>query len=225
MAAPAVHPTTLAVYGRLPEFYRLADAELDWPLLRFLSLLGDQLGELADLLERIDYVGPDEGGEPGDSSDLVDPSRADDAWLGWLAQLVGVKLAPRLTPTERRDAVLYASAGWRAGTKTGVGDAAKSVLTGDRYARIYPQQVPAGDGLTLADGGQWDLTVVTRTSETPSPELVLDTVVAKGAKPAGVVLHHLPYSASWAQIEALGSWAAVEARGSWRALEETAIGG
>lgn len=95
---PAVHPRTQRIYDRLPDLYRAADADQagDLPFLRFLSLLGDQAGALEDLYDRINYVPPDEGGPEDGTSDLVDPARADGAWLTWLAQLVGITVA-RLT--------------------------------------------------------------------------------------------------------------------------------
>ena len=220
MAQPAVHETTLELYRRLPAFYRTADGgQVDWPLLRYLSLLGDQLGELSDLQTRIDYVAPDDGGAPGDTSDLSDPATADQAWLPWLAQHLGVVLPPRLTEAEKRDAVAYASAGWRAGTKTAVADAAKTVLTGSKYARLYDHATTRIDAGTAT---VWDVLIVTRPSETPDVQAVLDTVVAKGAKPAGVELHHEAYSASWATLETQRpTWADWEAAGSWQNLEET----
>lgn len=222
---PDVHPTTLAIYGRLEEFRRDADARLGYPLLRWLSLLGDQAGEISDLFDRIDVLPVEDGGDPDATSALTDPTAADAAWLPWLAQFVGVQLDESMTEAEQRDAVRYASSGLRAGTKTGVAAAAKTVLTGGKYAKVYDHAVPNAGG-TLDPGSQWDVTIVTRTSETPDPALVLATVVAKGAKPVGDVLHHQPYSATWAQIEAaFPTWADIEAAGTWRAVEEAGIGG
>jgi hypothetical protein len=66
--------------------------------------------------------------------------------------------------------------------------------------------------------------IVTRESETPDPAAVLAAIVAKNTKPAGVTLHHLSYSASWATLQAdLPTWAAIEARGPWWAIEETGL--
>jgi hypothetical protein len=221
---PDVHPTTERLYDQLPELYRRADDDQadgpnGYPLLRFLSLTGDLLGDLEDLIDRIQYIPTDEGGAPGDTSDLADADAADEAWLTWLAQLVGVRLEPKLTTAEKRDAVRYASAGWRAGTKTAVADAAKTVLTGTKYARVYDHATTRQNAGTQS---QWDVLIVTRPSETPDVGLVLATVVAKGAKPAGVVLHHEAYSATWATLAtARPAWADWHAAASWRDLEET----
>lgn len=155
-----------------------------------------------------------------DTSDLVDPDTADNDWLDWLGQLVGVqKMDPALTLTERRDAVRYAASGWRAGTKTAVANAAKSVLTGTQYAKVYDHATSISNAGTAS---AWDVLVVTRTSETPSVDTVLTTINRKNAKPAGVVLHHEAYEATWDLLEShYASWDAIEAVGSWDALQET----
>lgn len=98
---PDVSATTERLYGSLPAFYRDADEPLDWPLLRYLSLLGDQLGDLEELVDRIDFVRAEDVGSAGDTSDLVDPATADAAWLPWLAQLVGI--AARRAPFSLTD--------------------------------------------------------------------------------------------------------------------------
>lgn len=214
MARPAVSATTEALYAAIPERIRLEDElqDPDWPLLRYLSLIGDQLDEVVVLIDRVDYVTVNDGGAVGDTSDLADPATADVGWLDWLGQLVGVRLAPALTEAERRDAVAFSSSGWRAATKGAVADAARSALTGTRYVHILDHY--AGD--------PWRVEVRTRTSETPSVPAVLEAIVAKGAKPAGVELVPTAYDATWAQLEALRpTWADWEAAGSWALLEET----
>lgn len=159
---------------------------------------------------------------PSRTSDLVDPAGADDAWLPWLGQLLGVTLPPSLSPAERRDAVTFASSGFRSGTKGAVADAARSVLTGTRYARVYDHSIPVNGVLT--PGGQWDVTIVTRATETPATADVVAAVVRKAAKPAGVKLYTVPYAASWDTIEAqLPSWDAWEARGSWDRVQEAGL--
>lgn len=97
MTRPTVTPAAERMYGRLPELYRGADEQQPdgpdgYPLLRFLSLIGDQIGALETLYDRIDFATADEGLVAGDTSDLVDPTVADDDWLHWLAQLVGIQL-------------------------------------------------------------------------------------------------------------------------------------
>lgn len=67
MTRPVVHPTTERIYARLPEFLRSSDERLSdgpdgYPLLRYLSLILDQLGVVDDLVDRIDYRMPADGG-------------------------------------------------------------------------------------------------------------------------------------------------------------------
>lgn len=158
----------------------------------------------------------------GTTSDLVNPDTADDEWLDWLGQLVGVRLAPTLDHAARVDAVKYASAGWQAGTKTAVANAAKTALTGSKYAAVYDHSTDQVNGLGTA--GIWDVLVVTRVSETASTAAVLAAIVAKGAKPAGVTLHIRAYQATWAQIESeYPTWAAISAAGSWANIEEAGL--
>lgn len=207
------------LWERLPDHYRAADAQqgdrvllTDHPMYRWLAGICSQLSQVDTLINRLDV-------EVDGRSDLTDPASADIAWLEWLAQLVGVTLDPALSDAEKRDAVLFGSSGWRAGTKVAVGDAAKTVLTGEKRVRIYDHTVFAP-----GDGGVWDVLVMTRPSETPDVALVLDTIVRKRAKPAGVVLHHRAYEASWDTVEAvLPSWDAIEAAGSWTSVQEAGL--
>lgn len=216
MTRPDVAELTDRLYGRLPELYRLGDARQDdgpdgWPLLRWLSLTVDQAAEVDVLADRFD---PAVDG----TSDLVDPDTAEAAWLPWLGQLVGAKLSPNLTEAETRDAIANPASGWLAGTKPALAAAARTALTGSRYAEVLDHSV------TLAEAGEagvFDVLLVTRTSETPDLAAVLDAVVAKGGKPAGVVLHHEAYEATWETLEATyPTWSDLEGR-TWRTIEET----
>lgn len=184
-------------YNSLPQHYRDADEPLGYPLLRYMSLLGDQAGEIFTLLTRINYIPPEDGGAHGDTSDLVDPAAADLAWLPWLGQLVGVKLTPAITGQAARDAVAGAVSGFQVGTKTAIANAARSALTGTRYVKVYDHSIT-----TVGDGGVWDVLIVTRTSETADINAVIAAVSTKNAKPAGVTLHYMAYSATFAQTRA-----------------------
>jgi len=214
---PAVSATTTRIYERLPEFYRVADEEQGagpngYPLLRYLSLIADQLGDLETLVDRVAYFPPDEGGVPGDTSDLTDPATADLGWLGWLGQLVGVD-AGTLDVSIRRQAVANASAGWRAGTREAIATAARSVLTGTRYVAVESHY----------GGDPWRIEVRTRVSETPNASLVVPAIVAARAKPAGVELVHTQYEATWAAIETANpTWAHLEPD-TWTGIEESGM--
>lgn len=223
MSAVPLEPSPGAVldrlYDALPEHYRTADAAGDYPLYRWLAGVCAEQGALEALRERIDFISPNDGGEPGDTSDLADPTTADAAWLPWLAQLVGVGLRADWTDAEKRDAIQYASSGWRAGTKSAVADAARTELTGTKYARVYDHSVAVP-----GDGGVWDVLIVTRTTETPDVGRVLVAVERRGAKPAGVVLHHRAYEAGWATVESTyPTWDSIEAAGSWNRIQEAGL--
>ena len=220
MSEPTFTAATETFYEGLPAYLRAADRQQAWLLKTICASMLDQVNDIQILTDRLDYDIPADGGEPGDTSDLVDPTAADDAWLDWLAQLVGVRLPSGLSHDARVDAVRYASAGWQGGTKTAVAAAAMSALTGSRYVGVYDHSTESGVGA----GGEWDVLLVTADSETPDVDAVLAAVVAKGAKPAGVVLHHLTYSSSWDAIEAgFPTWDAIEAAGSWSAIEEISL--
>lgn len=215
MARPVVEQATEDVYARLEEFRREADVVLDFPLLRYVSLVGDQLGDLAELVDRIDFRTEAEGGEPGDTSDLVDPAVADVAWLPWLAQVVGVRVG-NLDTGALRDAI-GGAVGSAAATKPAVAAAASSALTGTRYVLVRDHQ--AGSGA----GGEYDLTVFTLAGETPDTAAVLLAVTNARAKPAGVRLWHAFGGATWAQIEAAyPTWAARNGK-TWANLQLDAI--
>lgn len=226
------------LYQRLPQVYRTFDAAaLTFVLKRYLGAALHQGGLIDDTVTAIagdNPVGPATP-EPwsldGDQleqwraarrfrpSALADPDQADPAWLPWLAQLVGARLDPAATEMEKRDTIKYATSGWRAGTRQAIADAAKTALTGTKYAKVVPHSVPAvGGGVT--DGSIWDVTVVTQDAETPDPAAVLAAILRKGVKPAGVVLHVSGYSSSWDLVEQyFQAWDDVEAV-DWDTIEQ-----
>ena len=236
--------STLAdrLYHRLPEVYRTMDAaDSTWVFKRW---LGGVLTSGADVLDAIvairgdNPVGPstpEPWALPADQlavwrdnrltrpSALGDPDQAEAAWLPWLAQMVGARLDSAATEEEKRDTIRYATSGWRAGTRSAIADAAKSALTGSRYARVIPHmKVNISDD--LIDGSAWDIAIVTRDSETPDPALVLGAVLRKGVKPAGAVLWHKSYNASWDDIEAARpQWATGWDPATWTEIEETGL--
>lgn len=228
----AISPTAQRVWERLPRVYRIMDEQTGWQFKRYLSGLLTPLASIDELTERLRGnrpVGP--AIVPWDldeeatarwttartmiNSALTDPDLADPEWLAWLAQLVGATLDPASGLAERRDTIRYATSGYRGGTTQALADAAKSALTGSRYVLVQP--MTRGDGTV---GSVWDVTLRTRTSETPDPQAVLDTVLRKGAKPAGVRLWHASFGTSWDRIEALyPTWTDWEKR-TWDQIEE-----
>lgn len=220
MARPVLNPPAgRAVddfYDALPEHYREADEPLGYPLYRWMAGPLSQLGVVTTLIDRFTYDPAIP--EDGTTSDLTDPETADPEWLPWLAQLVGVPLPAGLSTAEARDAVRFASAGWRAGTKASIAAAARTALTGSQFARVFDHSIS-----DPGNGGPFDVMVVTVSSETPSSAAVLDAIVRRGAKPAGVVLHHRDYESSWDAIATnLGTtWADVA--GPWNRIMEAGL--
>jgi hypothetical protein len=229
------------LYRRLPEVYRTMDAaNSDWPLKRYLAGLLTTAGAIGDTFDAIrgDFpvgpstpqpwaLSPDElavwtANRINRPSALGDPNQADPAWLPWLAQLVGAPLPPGASVQEQRDTIAFATSGWRGGTRQAIADAARTALTGSMYAQVAPHTIPTDSGGTQA-GGVWDITIITRDSETPDPAAVLNAVLSKGVKPAGAVLHHATYGASWAQVEAVfPTWSDWNAA-TWSQIEQAGL--
>jgi hypothetical protein len=237
------HMSTLAdrLYRRLPEIYRHLDGrDATWTFKRYLAGLTGVAGEVDDVVERIRgerpvgpalpepwSLSPDElelwrAARRTRASALGDPLQADAAWLPWLAQLVGARLDPGASETEQRDTIRYATSGWRGGTRAAIADAARTALTGGRYARVVPHTVPGGSGGITA-GTVWDITIVTRVSETPDPGAVLGAVLRKGVKPAGAVLWHAAYEATWDQQEAVYPTWYLRDAATWDQLAEAGL--
>lgn len=225
------------LYQRLPEVYRRMDAaDSTWTFKRYLGAAMNQAGVIDDTVTRIageNPVGP-AAPEPwaltGDEleswrtarrsrpSALADPDQADAAWLAWLAQLVGAPLNPAASEAEQRDTIRYATSGWRAGTRQAIADAAHTALTGSKFARVMPHTKVVDGGIT--GGGVWDITVVTRTQETPDPGAVMGAILRKGVKPAGAVLYVADYGSTWDLIEAhYPTWADIDAA-TWDEMEQ-----
>lgn len=232
-APPAVAAFTRRWFDDLPEVYRAAD-EADpsvdgWPLLRYLSLLGDQADELSTLVDR--FALHDDGA--GDwTSDLSNPATADAAWLPWLAQMAGIGLdvgsgsaetflqllvdyptfaalaADNVTFTEVRRHAERVPGG--AGP-----DALRSALldsTGARHAAstgawerlIRPHLTGAGRVLhfRVFGGNPWALRLETYRSETPNPTL-LGAIIATAARAAGLTVTYAARSgASFDEVTA-----------------------
>lgn len=212
MAEPTVHPYTRRLYDGLPEFYRDTDpatgGDNDRPLLRFLSLIGDQAGAVEDLVDRLD---PD----LGDGSDLLDPWTADPAWLPFVAQLRGVAFLPAELPVDTQRAVIAdAVGGLRAGTRAAIANAARAALDDPAgYVNVRPHA-----------GGDPHVIGVSVDPEFAPADL--DTIVAAidaaHARPAGIRILVDLYAATWATLETVrDTWAGFNAVTSWSRLEGT----
>lgn len=238
---PYMSTLTHRLYHRLPEAYRTFDSQdSTWIFKRYLGGVLAVAGEVDDVVDNligsnpVGPVTPEPWALPGDELEqwrsarrterslLGDPASAPAEWLPWLAQLLGAQLDPSASVAEWRDTIIYATSGWRGGTRSAIADAAKTALTGTRYARIVPHYIPGMSG-GITPGEIWDITIVTLSSETPDPGEVLGAVLRKGVKPAGVVLHHATYEATWDQQEAVyPTWADRDAA-TWDQLAESGL--
>ncbi|WP_053207958.1 phage tail protein [Jiangella muralis] len=204
MTPPAVSEFTARLYADLPELYRDADAaQGTYPLLRYLSLLGDIAGDVDTLADRVD------------AGDLTDPAAADPAWLPWLAQLVGVRLRAGMTVQQQRDAISGGATGWQSGTRAAIAEAAQAALTGTRYVDVRPHAGP----------DPFALLILVRSDEAPSPmSLVADAVVAAGAKPAGYGLVVQSADIPWSAVDtAFPLWQDIDAQQTWAPIDSTGI--
>lgn len=230
--------STLAdrLYQRLPEVYRTLDAQdSTWTFKRYIAAIVYQAGLGDDFYAAVlgdRPIGPaspqpwaleaDElanwlAARQSRLSSLGDPLQADSGWLPWLAQLVGATLDPTASDTEQRDTILFATSGWRAGTAAAMADAARSALIGSRYAAVLPATAGASPGTP------WDITIVTRATETPNPSAVIGAILRKGVKPAGVTLHTRSYNSSWAAVGAAKpTWSDWNAS-PWAQIEESGL--
>lgn len=243
---PIYSVTTERIYSRLPEFYRTLDQQNGYALKTYISAIGDQLYEVEQLVARIEYVpeedrpdyyaaldqyntyarpdgleDPDYGFAPiAETSDLLDGRTADDDWLLYIGQLIGADLRHLYDMSARRNAVVNNYLGLRAGSRQALIAATQAVLTGAKFVRVYPHR--DGDaGSVSSVGTEWDVLIITKPEETPSGTTVIDNILAEGAKPAGVVLHHIVYVAVWSDIETMfPTWGDLETLGNtWENIE------
>lgn len=153
------------------------------------------------------------------TSDLVNPRAANAEWLPWLAQLFGVRLDLKWSVPDQRDAILTPYLGFGAGTREALVMASKQYLTRTKTVRIYDHSIPNG----INAGGQWDVLLVTRNSETPTTLDLPAELIKMQVKPAGVLLHHQAYEATWNVIEpARPQWDDWDGN-SWTTIEETGL--
>lgn len=120
----------------------------DRPLLRYMSTLGDQIGNVENIIDRI-------GASP---SALTDPAIADAAWLPWLGQLVAARLTLPIGDIEAaRAQIATALTGIRRGSAQALVGIVQPVLSGTQQVQIIPN----------FGGNPWFLGVNTLSSQTP----------------------------------------------------------
>jgi len=190
---PTVTARTAALYGQLPQYQRDADETLGWPLLRYLSLLGDQADVVRSYLE--------------DPTQLTDPERAPYDVLPWLAMIVGVDY--RLYPDtdglrgDLRDAIAGAAGARKPGSDAAILNAIQPLLTGSRIAFIDQKNPP---GFTF----RVNVYDAQAPDDLPSIQRVLDAATPAGLK---ATLNVIP-GQTWGDVEDAGwTWGQIEDAG------------
>jgi len=165
MSEPIYDDMAEDVYENLPEHFRRVDPVANYHMKKLIASMTPLIDTIDKTIQSFDYIPPEDGGDPDDPSNtsaLVDPTKADPRYFPWLAQIYGVRLNSKLGYEAQRQQLVNASVGYRSGTPEAIEAAAKTYLTGDRYARVYGHSTAAGRGT----GGPWDLLLVTKSSET-----------------------------------------------------------
>jgi hypothetical protein len=164
-----------------------------YPLLRWLSCLVDQAGDIEEIVNRL--TSPT-------TSALTDPQTADVAWLPWLAQMVGVNLPNPVDPGKAQTAIYGALTGAQRGSKPSIAAAVARALTGSQTVTVTDHY----------QGATWKIQVDTLVSETPTvfagstpftwgtttwgqgewfaADPIVSLIVTAKTKPAGFTLVH-----------------------------------
>jgi len=151
------------------------DPTVGWSLL----ILCNAIGAMFQLVENWVRDTPD---GPGWSL-LLDLDRCPDEALGWLAQLVGVRLLPDTTPEQQR-ARIASTDGFKRGTRQALIGAAQATLTGAKTVVFRERSGDPADTPNYA----YYLDVATYDSQTPDPTATLNALLAQ--KPGGIVLRY-----------------------------------
>lgn len=206
-------PFTDRLLESLPPVYLRADAANGGALEAYVSSFGDLGGLLELWIDLFDYRAPDEGGEPGDTSRLVDPATTPQpAWLAWM---LGVDLpaagVPRGTEqaTEARELIAAGVNGIHAGSRGAIIAAARRWLNGGRTVLVTPGANP--DPFTI--------TVSVVAAEVVDLDELTDAIAA--VLPAGHGLDLNNDVGNWAGVEQFETWADLMAAApTWADVED-----
>lgn len=156
----------------------------------------------------------------GATSDLVDPRTANTEWLPWLSQFAGHNINHFATLEDARAAFSDTTSNFAAGTIGAIQNAVATVLTGSKTVRVFPMTTDLTD---RGGATQWDISIVTRTSESPDISVMEEAVIKRNAKPAGVVFHFHKHQSTWDAVElANPTWNVWDTR-TWTGIEEAGL--
>jgi hypothetical protein len=167
---PTVESVTADVYDELASFVE-DDESYGWASLYLVDAVAHLLQPVEDLVRDTD-AGPGWSG-------ALDPARAPEGGLDWLAQVAGLRVPAAWSTTAKRGQIAHP--GPLVGQPLAMVNAAKQYLTGNRTVLMFER-----------DGGPFLLTVATRTSETPDAAAVEQALRAQ--KPAGLLLTYVVVS-------------------------------
>ena len=144
------------------------DQENNWALAHYIAAIGTMIHDIIDLSRA-----------PSTWGDLMDPDTCPPEGLGWLAQLVGIRLPQPITASEAR-AIIKQQQNFKRGTPEGIAQGIEPLLTGTQFVSIIER----------ADGNPYKIVVRTITSETPDPAAVTALLSKDGPDaivPAGII--------------------------------------
>lgn len=167
MPEPTLTGFAADLYERLSPWAH-ADADNGYAL----ALLCQAVGAQFDEIDAVARAGTDD--EPGWAA-LMDPDAAPAFTLDWLAQFAGVSLNRTLDEAQKRVAIRATEGVVKRGTPAAMQRAARPFLTGAQSVFLAER-----------DGDAYQLTVITRTDETPDPDAVEAALLSQ--KPAGIVM-------------------------------------
>lgn len=151
MAAPSLSHTAQRFYdGVAPLAYD--DENQGWALAYLCQALAATIDEIAELVRDRD---DEEGGAEGYST-LWDIDTADEDWLDWIAQFIGVVIPPGLDIEAKRIHIRETD-GFKRGTPDAIKGAVRRYLTGDRQVFLVERY-----------GSAYQLVIATYDSETPA---------------------------------------------------------
>jgi hypothetical protein len=162
---PTVSATAERMYDAL-RGYQQGDEDAGWPLLHLCEAAARTLARPAAAL-RYDDAGS------GWRRNL-DPTRAPDWMLGWLAQFAGIPSLTGLSVAQQR-ALIRDAPGMRRGTTAAIIAAPKPYLTGGQRVRLVERTPTA-----------YRFVVITYATETPDPDAAQAALAAQ--KPVGLIM-------------------------------------
>jgi hypothetical protein len=198
------NPVTQRWYDLLPAVFRDADAvetSSDHPLWAYLDAVCSTLVEPTRIADRIA------------DGQLTDPAVADDEWIPWLSQAVGVY---GTGPAEQRKRIANLIHSQALGSREYLTVLVQEFLTGTRYCVVTPV-------------APWGIQIRVRVDELG---LVGDTTAglmaalyATGRVPSGYVLSIITDQETWAQIQvAMPTWAQGNAQ-MWKRVDSMGLTG